>query len=214
MFPKTNGWRAPKWWALEKVDSFKIWPFLVSIGTTPHPVTVTTRMIPFLVGNPYKPSFVTVTGWGVDLRYLCYISGGVNFRGFFRPRFWRLRTFLTMKTICARTAPVAMSMLLPWAVSGFWTKTGSKVNSVLFWRWMCLKIKGRPFEGFPMAFLVKSNEFLKGTTSSTSQTQAEGRSGELLRWNGTVGGPPRRDRVVGPPDPYMAMKMAFLNGGY
>ena len=25
--------------------------------------------IPFLVGNPYKPSFVTVTGWGVDLMY-------------------------------------------------------------------------------------------------------------------------------------------------
>ena len=32
-----------------------------------HAVTVTTRIIPFLVGNPYKPSFVTVTGWGVDL---------------------------------------------------------------------------------------------------------------------------------------------------
>ena len=41
----------------------------VYIGTTPHPVTVTTRIIPFLVGNPYKPSFVTVTGWGVDRKY-------------------------------------------------------------------------------------------------------------------------------------------------
>ena len=30
----------------------------------PHPVTVTTRMIPFLVGNPYKPSLVTITRWG------------------------------------------------------------------------------------------------------------------------------------------------------
>ena len=38
------------------------------LGTTPHPVTATTRITPFLVGNPYKPSFVTVTGWGVDLR--------------------------------------------------------------------------------------------------------------------------------------------------
>ena len=27
-------------------------------------VTVTTRIISFLVGNPYKPVFVTVTGWG------------------------------------------------------------------------------------------------------------------------------------------------------
>ena len=45
----------------------------ISFGTTPDPVTVTTRIIPFLVGNPYKPSFVTVTdvtGWGVDQRYL------------------------------------------------------------------------------------------------------------------------------------------------
>ena len=25
---------------------------------------VTTWIIPFFVGNPYKPSFVTVTGWG------------------------------------------------------------------------------------------------------------------------------------------------------
>ena len=32
-------------------------------GTTPHTVTVTARCIPFLVGNPHKPSFVTVTRW-------------------------------------------------------------------------------------------------------------------------------------------------------
>ncbi len=43
--------------------------YRISFGTTPHPVTVTTRIIPFLIGNPYKPSFVTVTGWGVDQRY-------------------------------------------------------------------------------------------------------------------------------------------------
>ena len=41
----------------------------VSVGTTPHPVTVTTRIITFLIGDPYKPSFVTVTGRGVDLKY-------------------------------------------------------------------------------------------------------------------------------------------------
>ena len=43
-----------------------MYPF-VYFGTRlppPHQVTVTTRIIPFLVGNPYKPSFVTVTGWG------------------------------------------------------------------------------------------------------------------------------------------------------
>ena len=42
---------------------------VVYIRSTPHPVTVTTRIITFLVGNPYKPSFATVTGWGVDPRY-------------------------------------------------------------------------------------------------------------------------------------------------
>ena len=31
------------------------------LRSTPHPVTVTTRIIAFLVGNPYKPSFATVT---------------------------------------------------------------------------------------------------------------------------------------------------------
>ena len=36
----------------------------------PLPVAVTTRIITFLVGNPYKPSFVTVTGWGVHRRYM------------------------------------------------------------------------------------------------------------------------------------------------
>ena len=36
------------------------------LRSTPHPVTVTKRVITFLVGNPYKPSFATVTGWGVD----------------------------------------------------------------------------------------------------------------------------------------------------
>ena len=33
-------------------------------GLPPHPVTVTTRIITFLVGDPYKPSFATVTGRG------------------------------------------------------------------------------------------------------------------------------------------------------
>ena len=34
----------------------------IFIGLSPHPVTVTTRIIIFLVGDPYKPSFATVTG--------------------------------------------------------------------------------------------------------------------------------------------------------
>ena len=41
----------------------------LSIRSTPRPVTVTTRIITFLVGNPYKASFAIVTGWGVDPNY-------------------------------------------------------------------------------------------------------------------------------------------------
>ena len=36
----------------------EFWRYL---GTAPHPGC---QSIPFLVGNPYKSSFVTVTGWG------------------------------------------------------------------------------------------------------------------------------------------------------
>ena len=50
----------------EKIIDWKKCPF--EVGTTPLPVTVTTRIVTFLIGNPYKPSFVTVTVSGVDLR--------------------------------------------------------------------------------------------------------------------------------------------------
>ena len=41
--------------------------YIYILELPPHPATVTTRIITFLIGDPYKPSFVTVTGWGVDL---------------------------------------------------------------------------------------------------------------------------------------------------
>ena len=41
-----------------------------NVGCGPLPVTVTTRIIPFLVGNPYEPSFVTVTARGPPTRYI------------------------------------------------------------------------------------------------------------------------------------------------
>ena len=41
----------------------------VQVRSTPLPVTVTTRIITFLVGDPYNPSFATVTGRGVDPMY-------------------------------------------------------------------------------------------------------------------------------------------------
>ena len=41
----------------------------VSLGLSPLPVTVTTSIITFLVGDPYKPSFATVTGRGDSPMY-------------------------------------------------------------------------------------------------------------------------------------------------
>lgn len=41
---------------------------MVYIGTAPYPVTITTRIVPFLVENPYQPSFVTVAERQVDRR--------------------------------------------------------------------------------------------------------------------------------------------------
>ncbi len=49
------------------------WPshlYIVYFRSTPHPATVTTRIITFLVGNLYKPSFATVTGWG-QIQSIC-----------------------------------------------------------------------------------------------------------------------------------------------
>ncbi len=65
-----------RWW--QQLDSLwwaQILTVTVYVRSTPHPVTVTTRIITFLVGNPYKPSFATVTGWGVDPMYKwCKVS--------------------------------------------------------------------------------------------------------------------------------------------
>ena len=94
----------------------------VSVRSTPHPVTVTTRIITFLVGNPYKPSFATVTGWGVDPKYqpqqtstgcwvfptalsctklgMLWIITSCIFEDFWH--FWTLRSFL-----CLHSFPVA-----------------------------------------------------------------------------------------------------------
>ena len=54
------------------VSNLSLFGFDLFFGTTPHPVTVNTRIIPFLVGNPYKPSFVTAPGWGGNPTYSLY----------------------------------------------------------------------------------------------------------------------------------------------
>ena len=54
------GYPNPYFWGqhpyYEKLDLY--------VGLSPFPVTVTTRIITFLVGNPYKPSFPLLLGGG------------------------------------------------------------------------------------------------------------------------------------------------------
>ena len=45
------------------------------VGYGPFPVTVTTRIITFVVGNPYKPLFATVTGKGPHPSYMTCMLG-------------------------------------------------------------------------------------------------------------------------------------------
>ena len=40
------------------------------VGLSPFPVIVTTRIVSCLVGNPYKPSFATITGKGDNPKYM------------------------------------------------------------------------------------------------------------------------------------------------
>ena len=49
---------------------------VVYVGLSPLPVTVTTRIITFLVGDPYKPSFATVTGRGDNPKFIPLLTTG------------------------------------------------------------------------------------------------------------------------------------------
>ena len=61
-------------------EFFQWYHATVYFGLSPLPVTVTTRIITFLVGNPYKPSFVTVTGRGDNPRYISVFGCNNDFR--------------------------------------------------------------------------------------------------------------------------------------
>ncbi len=50
-------------------NPFQVKNTSILFGLSPLPVTVTTRIITFLVGDPYKPSFATVTGRGDNPTY-------------------------------------------------------------------------------------------------------------------------------------------------
>ncbi len=72
--PRLSGRRAPlqRLWVQHRrepsdVNTCVSW--YIYVGLSPFPVTVTTRIITFLVGNPYKPSLATVTGKGDNPTY-------------------------------------------------------------------------------------------------------------------------------------------------
>ena len=54
----------------KQVEPYKVDPHQLYFGLSPLRVTVTTRIITFLVGHPYKPSFATVTGRGDNPSYI------------------------------------------------------------------------------------------------------------------------------------------------
>ncbi len=97
--------------------------------STPHPVTVTTRIITFLVGNPYKLSFATVTGWGVDPRHIVI---------------WMAYLLLMLKTSIGML--VARTKIAPWSQRRGWSilhtrNFGGPTTNGRWWcsngRWWC-----------------------------------------------------------------------------
>ena len=54
--------------------------YLLFIGLSPLPVTVTTRIITFLVGDPYKPSFPLLLGGGTTQSIYILFAGSVQTR--------------------------------------------------------------------------------------------------------------------------------------
>ena len=57
-------------WQCRGANSWIVFAHLGTYWVVPLPVTVTTKIITFLVGDPYKPSFATVTGRGDNPRYI------------------------------------------------------------------------------------------------------------------------------------------------
>ncbi len=53
-----------------RVPTPPLWKVMVYVEYGPLTVTVTTRIITFLVGDSYKPLFATVTGRGPYPRYM------------------------------------------------------------------------------------------------------------------------------------------------
>ena len=57
----------PRWFGISEPSTESI----LYLGLSPLPVTVTSRIVMFLVWDPYKPLFATATGRGDNPNYIC-----------------------------------------------------------------------------------------------------------------------------------------------
>ena len=76
----------------------------MEFGVSPFPVTVTTRIIPFLVGNPYKPSLATVTGKGGNPRWNILLGSLLGATSPFQKTWQNTSRFMAI-TSCTRLYP-------------------------------------------------------------------------------------------------------------
>ena len=86
---------------------------LILVGLSPRAVTVTTRINIFLVGDPYKPSFATVSGSGDSPRYWRTSLGFFN---------WIYTSQVSGVSHMHISQPEGYNML-PSSSSGIWSST-------------------------------------------------------------------------------------------
>ena len=89
------------------VSYHRIEPSISYLGLSPLPVTVTTKIITFLVGDPYKPSFATVPGRGDNPNHIAL----------YHPNscFWLIRFF----SVLDNSVPGGLHSRLVLQVQGF-----------------------------------------------------------------------------------------------
>ena len=79
----SKSWESPmnRW----VVGTFLMYLDCLYLGLSPLPVAVTTRIITCLVGDPYKPSFATVTGRGTTqiIPMILWLSIFIRINGYY-----------------------------------------------------------------------------------------------------------------------------------
>ena len=75
-FGVANGWKTKQHTESEqKKETISTWEWKITWVVPPPRMPVTTRIIPFLVGNPYKPSFPLLLGEGTTQKITLFRVG-------------------------------------------------------------------------------------------------------------------------------------------